>query len=164
MGELIFHIILLIGIAVLFSNSFIIPIWDDDLLVQRWPQFFLVLAFVIIAYKSITIWKKIPAAEKRFDPVKVFGLKDRGIQKLLITFVGLILYVVLLKYLGFFIMTIVFAAFISLMLGAKPIRALLVGMGVTIVIYAIFVWGLNVRPPRGAVPIYYFSLWLERLL
>ena len=46
----------------------------------------------------------------------------------------------------------------------NPIKLLLASVVITLVIYAIFVWGLDVMVPRGKAPIYYFGLWLEMLI
>ena len=61
--------------------------------------------------------------------------------------------------------TILFAMGLSWLLGMRNIpKMFLAALAVTALIYAVFVWGLDVMPPRGVGPIYEFSAWLEYLL
>ena len=61
--------------------------------------------------------------------------------------------------------TILFAMGLSWLLGMRSIpKMFLSALVVTAIIYAVFVWGLDVMPPRGIGPIYEFSSWLEYLI
>ena len=63
------------------------------------------------------------------------------------------------------IATILFGMAMGAILGQRnPIKLLLASVVITLAIYAIFVWGLDVMVPRGKAPIYYFGLWLEMLI
>lgn len=164
MGEFIFNVFLLLFSSAMFVASFSIPIWDGDIITRLWPQIFLVIMMVLFTIKTVGIWHKLPKNQPKISIKKIFEQGNPGTRRLLLTFAVLVVYIFSLQYGGFFLMTTLFTAFISLMLGAKPIKALIVGVCITGIIYAIFVWGLGIRPPRGIGFIYDFSLWLENLL
>ena len=86
-------------------------------------------------------------------------------KKLLTSFVWVCFFAWLLPYGGYVLSTILFAMGLSWLLGMRSIpKMFLSALVVTAIIYAVFVWGLDVMPPRGIGPIYEFSSWLEYLI
>ena len=67
--------------------------------------------------------------------------------------------------LGFFLASLLYGIVMSAILGMRnPIKLVLISLSLTVAIYAIFVWALDIMVPRGAGSLYYFGLWLETLI
>ncbi len=156
---------MLVFFIVMLISSTHIEIWNDYAEARYWPMVLLVIAVVIFASKVALMIKKLPPEERQFNAVKVFGLKDSGVWRLLMAFVFCFVYAVFLPYSGFIPATIIFGTGISWLLGQKSLRKmLLTGIGVCIPIYIVFVYGLQLILPRGAGFLYNFSLWCETLV
>lgn len=164
MGELIFNGLLLVFFTATTFYSGKIEIWQNYYGARYWPMFFLIITDIIFAVKVFTIYKALPADKKGFKLEPSF-LKEKGVQRLLTSFLVIIIYVLIVEYLGFFISTILLGMSLSFLLGCKHIVKLLISnLTMTIAIYAIFVWGLDVMVPRGTSFLYYFGYWLEGLI
>lgn len=164
MGELLFNAGMLVFFIAMTAYSSQIEVWQGYVGARYWPMMLLVIAVIIFGFKTYSIFKKIPKEERSFK-VDFSVFKEKSTQKLLFSFVLTILYVASMSLLGFFFSTILYAAVLSWVLGLRnPLKLLLASLIITIVIYAIFVWSLDIMVPRGAGVLYYFGLWLETLL
>ncbi len=163
MGELIFNGFLLVFFVAMLIYSGQIAIWDGHVWARYWPMILLVLAVILFSIKVVGIVRRLPKEKWEID-LSIFGFKNKNIRLLLVSFVWLILYAVLLPYLGFILATILFCIGMQLLLGSKfSWKVLLAGLVITIAVYVIFTWGLGVSVPRGAGPLYDFGKWLEYL-
>lgn len=164
MGELVFNGFLFVFFIAVTIYSGKIEIWQNYYGARYWPMFFLVITDIIFAYKVFSIYKALPVEERSFKP-KVSLFKEKSVQRLLASFLVIIIYVLIVEYLGFFISTILLGMSLSFLLGCKHIGKLFISNFImTIAIYAIFVWGLDVMVPRGTSFLYYFGYWLEGLI
>lgn len=164
MGELIFNGLLLVFFIATTIYSGKIEIWQNYYGARYWPMFFLIITDIIFAVKVFSIYKALPAEKKSFK-LEVSFFKEKSVQRLLLSFIVIIIYVLIVEYLGFFISTILLGMSLSFLLGCKHIGKLFISnFTMTIAIYAIFVWGLKVMVPRGAGLLYYFGYWLEGLI
>ena len=164
MGELIFNGFMLVFFSVMLFFSTQITIRNDYYGARYWPMVLIVIAIVIFSIKVYRIWKKLPAEERKLN-IGVFGLNEKGTQRLLMSFALTIAYAALLPYGGYILTTIIFGMLAAWLIGAENIgKMLLAGVGACVPVYAVFVWGLGVMPPRGAGFLYDISLWIERLV
>jgi hypothetical protein len=164
LGELIFNAFLLFFFLAMLVSSAQIQVTPDDAWSRDYPVALLVIAIAIFAVKVFQIWKKLPAEEKKRPFAEVFNIKNAGVQKLMIAFALIIAYVALLPYGGFVLTTIVFTMGIAWLLDSGSIlKSFLAAFAIMVPVYAVFVWGLNVRVLRGVGGLYYISLWLENL-
>ena len=164
MGELIFTAILLICAVILLISSFSIPIVDDIAGARYWPMFLLVVCILLLTLKVIKAWKNLPADRKE-RIAQLSEVKSRGTVKLLLAFAICTVYVLIVSRIGFIFGTFLLGIGISWLLGAKKLHQMaLAGLCASIPIYAIFVWILNLRLPRGIGVFYDISMWVERLL
>ena len=121
-------------------------------LLEPGPRLLPYVAIIIIAFSSIAlIIKGIKERDKEEKPYFPKG----GIKKITKSFIMLCIYAVMLNYLGFLIST-PFAtfAFIYDLKGyskVKPIPSAIIAVVVTAVLYLMFVYGFQVRLPRGKI-------------
>lgn len=164
MGELIFNVLLFLAMLVLAINSLSIPIQGTDYLVRYWPMAILIILMILMAYKIYGIVMKMKAKNEPFT--FDFGvLKTAPVIRLMLACVWLIIYAWVLPYVGYVIATIVFCVGIMYLLGVTSFpKALLASFAVTVVLFAIFSWGLDVSLPRGYGPLEAFGKWLEYLI
>lgn len=164
MGELIFNACLLLAFIAMTFYSGTIKIWHGFIGARYYPMFLLIVADVLFGIKTYKIFKNLPK-EKRIIRINWEELKKPSVIRLLVAFLCMIIYVIILPIVGFFLGTFLCAGVLSYIIGLrKIIKLILVSLMITLIVYAVFVWGLNIMFPRGVVPIYYFNLWLEQLL
>lgn len=164
MGELLFNGLLLILFIAMFFYSGQIEIWEGYFGARYWPMMLTAFAVLIFAAKTWMVFKKLPKEERTFS-MSIFGLKEKGVQKLLASFVLVCLYAALLPYGGYILTTVGLVMGLSALLGMRGLpKMLLAAVCVTMFIYAVFVWGLDTMPPRGVGPLYEISEWLEYLI
>lgn len=162
MGELIFNAGMLVFFIAMTIYSSTISIWQGYVGARYWPMCLLIVADAIFFAKTFEIFKKLPKEERKVD---FSFIKDTKVQKLLLAFLLTIVYSAIMSYLGFFIATFLYAMCLSTILGLKSIPKLIgSSLVLTIAIYAIFVWALDIMVPRGIGPLYYLGLTLETLL
>lgn len=162
MGELIFNGGMLAFFLGMTAYCGTIEIWEGYVGARYWPMFLLVIADILFVAKTIEVYKKLPKEAKKVD-LSVF--KATSTHRLLLAFAVTIGYTVIMEPLGFFLSSILYGIAISAILGMRnPIKLVLIGLGLSLLIYAIFVWALDIMVPRGADSLYYFGLWLETLL
>ena len=144
------------------ASCFTIEIWEGYFGARYWPLMLLLVADILFAIKAVGIYRKLPKDKIKVD---LSFLKTKPILKLLLAFAVTATYAGLMEPLGYVISTILFGMIMGAILGQRnPIKLFLASVIITMVIYAVFVWGLGVMVPRGADPIYYFGLWLEMLI
>lgn len=164
MGELVFNVLLFLAFLFLAINSLTIPIQGTDYLVRYWPLAILVILMILMAYKIYGIVMKMKAENKKFG-VDLSFLKTAPVIRLMLACAWLIVYAWALPYVGYVIATIVFCIGLMYLLGVRNfVKALLASLAVTIVLFAIFSWGLDVSLPRGYGPLEGFGKWLEYLI
>lgn len=162
MGELVFNGGMLAFFLAMTANCMSIEIWEGYFGARYWPLLLLIIADLLFAAKTIGVYRKLPK-----DAIKVdFSfMKSKAIHRLLLAFVATIAYAAIMELAGYVIATVLFGMAMGAILGQRnPIKLVLASLVITMVIYAIFVWGLDVMVPRGKAPIYYFGLWLEMLI
>lgn len=163
-GELIFNIILLCFFCIMFVCSLQIEIWNDYLGARYWPMMLVIIAILLFIIKIIKIWHAIPKEARQKKPGDILAVNPDEGKKLIEGFGICLLYVLFLPTGGFLVSTFLFGACFAWILGAdRPIKMLLSGVCSSLPIFMVFVWGLNIRLPRGAGIFYTISLWIERL-
>ena len=65
--------------------------------------------------------------------------------------VSFVVYAYFLVIVGFIIATTIETAFLSQRFGAKPLQAIMVGVGASLLLYVIFVFGLGIPLPLGRI-------------
>lgn len=164
MGELIFNILLLLFFLAMGIYSFQIRIVDEQVGARTWPLVLLGAIVLMLSYKTYKIWKALPKEERRFS-LGIFKLGDRGIQKFLASIAALLAYILVMPYLGYLLSTLLFFAGMAWLIGARRVPTIvLASLGVTAAVWAVFVWGLGVHPPRGIGFLEGISVWLEYLI
>lgn len=139
-----------------------IEIWEGYVGARYWPMFLLVIADLLFLAKTIGVYKSLPKEAKKVD-LSVF--KSPRTHKLLLAFAATIAYAAIMEPLGFFLASLLYGIVMSAILGMRnPIKLVLISLSLTVAIYAIFVWALDIMVPRGAGSLYYFGLWLETLI
>lgn len=162
MGELVFNGGMLVFLLAMTVNCGSIEIWEGYFGARYWPMMLLLAADLIFVAKTVSIYKKLPAESKKVD-LSVF--KKASTHRLLLAFAATIGYFAIMELLGFFLSSILYAIVMSAILGLRhPLKLVLSSVCITLVIYAIFVWGLDIMVPRGRGGLYYFGLWLETLI
>lgn len=165
MGELLFNGLLLVFFCIMFFCSMQIEIWNDYVGARYWPMVLIGIAVILFGIKVAVLWRSLA---KKAKPQE-FGLSQTivpgEIRNLTLSFLFCFLYVLFLPTGGFLLATFLFAAGFSWVLGTKKIyQMFLSGLFSSVPIFMIFVWGLNIRLPRGIGALYTVSLWLERLV
>lgn len=103
--------------------------------------------------------------EERQFKINLSFLKQKAVLRLLAACAWLVIYSWMLPYVGYLIETFVFCVGIAYLLKARnPMKTILAALCITLVLFAVFTWGLGVSLPRGYGPIEEFSKWLEYLL
>ena len=162
MGELVFNGGMLAFFLAMTANCMTVEIWEGYVGARYWPLVLLVIADALFLAKTVGIYRKLPKSEIKAD---FSFMKSAKIHRLLLAFIATIAYVAILEIVGYVIATVLFGMAMGAILGQRnPIKLLFASVVITLVIYAIFVWGLDVMVPRGKAPIYYFGLWLEMLI
>lgn len=163
-GELIFNLILLVFFAAMAIYSGQIEIKDGHTGARYWPMVMLAVIIILMLIKIVKIWRFLPQEQRKFN-LGVFKLKEKGVQNLLLSMAWLLLYILVLPYAGFVLSTIIlFAGMAWLTGGRKVLPILIASVGITLAVWAVFVWGLDVHPPRGFGILEDFSIWLEYLV
>jgi hypothetical protein len=164
MGELLFNVLLLLFFVVMGAYSFDIKIVDEHSGARYWPLVMICAIILLICVKIAQIWKALPKEERKFS-LDIFKFNDSGVQRLLLSLGWLFLYILALPYGGYALSTILFFAGMAWLIGARKVSVIaLSSIGITIAVWAVFVWGLDVHPPRGIGFLEKISIWLEYLI
>ncbi len=118
---------------------------------QPGPGFFSFVAGVILGVLSFLLFllsrKKAPE-----EKTKTFWPNPRGARQVIGTVSALLLYVIGMKYVGFFFATILFLCFLLRRIGHERWTSVFsVSILAAIIFYAIFQYWLDVQLPRGFV-------------
>lgn len=164
MGELLFNLLLLVFFIVMGGFSMEIRMEGEHTGARYWPLVMIATIILLLVIKIVKIWKALPKEERKFS-LSIFKLHEPGIQKLLLSLGWLLLYILTLPYAGYALTTILFFAGMAWLIGARKVPVIVLSsIGVTAVVWAIFVWGLDVHPPRGVGFLEQVSIWLEYLI
>lgn len=162
MGELVFNAFLLVIFIVFFGLSFSIPVSQGDELGRYWPMGILIILIIMMIFKLIKVWKALPKEKIKVD---LSFLKTAPIIRLVLAIVALVIYAYILGKLGYVLSTILFCLAVEFLIGVRSIpKALLASLGITVVLFAVFSWGLDVSLPRGTGVLESFGKWLEYLV
>ena len=162
MGEIIFDIIMLVTAGVMAISALQLNVSAGDLSAKFWPFSILAALLILLAIKLFTLVKHLKPEEKTID----FSiLKQKNVQYLLMAFALLFSYAFALPYLGYIISSFLFCIIMEWILGLRSVgKSLLFAAIITMVLFAIFAWGLGVHPPRGIGVFEDFSKWAEYLI
>lgn len=123
--------------------------FPEDNVLLLGPSFFPRILAVLMLIMSTTLiitallGKSARTAEK-------LDIRDPGIQRSIITLVVTVIYLLLLKHIGFIINTIVYLMFLMYLLKLRNyLKMVLVSVGVTIAVYYVFRVALNITLPLG---------------
>ena len=123
--------------------------FPEDNVLLLGPSFFPRILAVLMLVMSTTLiitallGKSARTAEK-------LDIRDPGIQRSIITLVVTVIYLLLLKHIGFIINTIVYLMFLMYLLKLRNyLKMVLVSVGVTIAVYYVFRVALNITLPLG---------------
>lgn len=164
MGELLFNVLLLLFFIAMGIYATDIRINEETAMARAWPMVMIGAIIVLLLVKIYKILKVLPKEERKFS-FSIFKFNEKGVQKLLLTMIWIFLYITFLPTLGFALATILFFAGMAWLIGARSIPIIVLSaVGVTIVVWAVFVWGLDVYPPRGVGVLEKISIWLEYLV
>lgn len=162
MGELAFNAILAVLSLVAVMGCFSIQITDQPL-ARYWPMTILCILFVMLCVKVTMLWKKLPAEERKLN-LSFLNLQNKNIQRLLASFAATIIYAIALSYVGYIIATFVYGIVMASLLGSRNLgKNVLISLLITMLLYAIFTWGIRIHPARGIGVFAKFSKWLEYL-
>lgn len=106
---------------------------------RQWP-YALAVALAVLAIVIIVRVDPDPVWPPLATMFNIFGVA-----------LSFVLYAYFLVIIGFLIATTLEASFLSQRFGAKPLQAISVGVGASLLLYAIFVFGLGIPLPLGRV-------------
>jgi hypothetical protein len=159
MGEIIFHILLLVALAIFFKESFMIETGRqaDPIGPAGFPQALIVLAIVLLVislFQSIRKWKNRDTSAVSGKPAEM-SLVFFGIL------FSIAAYVLIVEYLGFMVTTVLFFVFLFVLLGRK-FSLKQVGLAIVFTAGFTLVFGtiLHLQLPRGIDPLQTFSFWI----
>lgn len=138
---------ILIGSYVIWEGSNMPP----DYVMKIGPSFFPnILAGLLILFSFTLIIHALKGRSKgTLEPLR---LSDKGVQRGLITLVASILFCAVLMPLGFILASILFLAFMMLMMSnRKPLQVLFAPLLITFSIWLIFEKVLNLSMPAGVL-------------
>jgi hypothetical protein len=146
-------------LSVIFSLYYLSTIQDIPFLAQMYGggiSFFLIFLSIVV---SIRIILQILKARGEAEPASLAGIRSAGrfYWKAIALVIGMAFYIGLMPYLGYPLLSFLFIAAATYVLGVKDIpRALLISLGVTVAGYLLFIVFLQVRLPLG--PVRYLGL------
>lgn len=130
----------------------------------QWPQMLLALLVIFLVVNMVNIVKKTPKEERNLSTVTSLNFKGLYKNRLFIGIVLLLVYALILDYLGFVVSTFLFSVAYSYLLGEKRIpRLLLYSFIITVILYVLFQMGLDIMLPRGIGVFRNFALMLESI-
>ncbi|NLT95980.1 MAG: tripartite tricarboxylate transporter TctB family protein [Clostridia bacterium] len=139
----------LLGLALSFYIIVQSGKFPEDHVLLLGPSFFpRILAGLMVVMSTVLIIKALlgksaPTAEKLY-------IKDPGIQRSIITLIATVIYLLLLKRVGFIVDTIVYLMFLMYLLKLRDyLKMVLVAVGVTFAVYYVFKVALNIALPLG---------------
>jgi hypothetical protein len=141
-------------LSVIFSLYYLYTIQDIPFLAQMYGggiSFFLIFLSIVVSTRIIVriVKARSEAAPPTFAEVKKAG---RFYYKAIALALGMALYIGLMPYLGYVILSFLFVTAATWILGVKSIpRAMLMALGVTVAGYLLFIVFLQVRLPLGPV-------------
>jgi len=141
-------------LSVVFSLYYLSTIQDIPFLAQMYGggiSFFLIFLSLVVSIKIlIRIMKaRSEAAPPTFAEVKRAG---RFYWKAIALALGMALYIGLMPYVGYPLLSFLFVTAATWVLGVKSVpRAMLMALGVTVAGYLLFIVFLQVRLPMGPV-------------
>ena len=120
-----------------------------DLIMKIGPSFFPdVLAVGLIFFSLILIVYALLGRSK--GESEAISLKDKGIQRALVSLVAIVAYAVLLNPLGYPIVTVLLVSGVMILLGKRgPIQIVCVSLATTFVVWLLFAKLLMLSMPMG---------------
>ena len=137
-------LVFLFGAVVVFDSGRIGARWGED---GPQPGYFPLYVGLLICFASVVVF-----ARALRDPSlasKSFVSRE-SLKKILTVLVPTVVYVALIKYLGFYVASTVYIAYFMWQLGKYPwIKILPVAVGVSVVFFLIFETWFQVPLPKG---------------
>lgn len=139
----------LLGLALSFYIIIQSGKFPEDKVLLMGPSFFpRILAVVMLVMATILIISALLG--KSAQTAEKFDIRDPGIQRSIITLAVTVIYLLVLKRIGFIIDTIIYLMFLMYLLKLRNyLQMLLVSVGVTLTVYYIFRVALNITLPLG---------------
>lgn len=129
-----------------------------------WPRLILACLVILLIINIINTIKK-NKAEGVKDTVNMEGIKNFLTSKLFLGMIMVVIMALALDYLGFMLTTFLFIIAYGILLGMRsPVKLLLTGLIVTVVLYVVFQGALGIMLPRGYGFLRNFALWVEMLM
>ena len=165
MAELIFCSFLSLFFSIMMVAGWVTTeVYLGDESVRVYPCILLAVISVCLVLHCVSLYRHLPKEEKRKGLLQIFGLCEANTQRLLLSIVATILYIYLLDILGFVILTPLITIWYMYTLGERNWgRLILISLLLTAVVYSIFIYGLQIRFPRGRGVFRKFSLMMEYL-
>lgn len=164
--ELIFNGLFLIVSIICFADITIIAPepTPGSMDAAQWPQWIFGLMVICLIINMIKIWKATSDEKRNFDDIKQISLRKIITSKLFVAIMIMILYVILLKNVGFIPGSLVFsAAYITLLGERRPVRIAIATLVMVAIIYALFI-NLEIMLPRGIGVFRDFHLLMESII
>jgi putative tricarboxylic transport membrane protein len=131
---------------------------------SQYPQIIIILLEVFLIINIIKIIKGTPKADKNLKSITSVDYKGFYKSKLILGIAILLAYAFAMDYLGFLIGTFLFVMAYAWLLGEKRIKNLLLySVLISVILYILFSFGLDVMLPRGVGPLRDFALMLESI-
>lgn len=147
------------ALATVFAIYYLITIQDIPFLAQMYGGGISFLLMFLCAVVTVRVVVRIIRSKGVAEKASFSGVVKtvRTYKKTIGLIVGIALYIILLPYLGYPLVSFLFVAGIAYMLGVKKIpQVLLIALGVTVIGYLLFIVFLQVRIPTG--PLRYLGL------
>ncbi len=132
---------------------------------KQWSMGILALILFFLIVNMINIYRGTPKEERNLSSIT--GIRPAAIlkSKLFWGMASLVLYALLIRYLGFLLCSLLFCFGFSMLLGEKKEwRAAVFSLVVTVVLYLLFYKGMGIMLPRGEGFLRDISLAIESLL
>lgn len=141
----------ILGIALCFLIFYITTSFPEDQVVSVGPAFFpRLLAAGLGIFSAILLLNA--CTREHLETHSGFSIKDRGIQRGIISVGATVLYCLFFEYLGFITCTIIYLIFLMLLLKDRQyIQITITSITVTIAVFFIFKVVLNITLPMGTL-------------
>ena len=165
MVELIFCSFLCLFFSVMMIAGWMTTnVYLGDESVRIYPSVLLAMIVVCLVLHCISLYRRLFVDEKRKSFLEKIELSRENTQRLLLTIAVTIAYIYLLDVLGFIILTPMISIWYMYALGERKWGKLIpISLLLTVVVYSVFVYALQIRLPRGTGLFREFSMLMEFL-
>jgi hypothetical protein len=163
MGELIFCSLLTVFFSIMAVGGWLTTnVYLGDMAVKFYPCAILVLVVFLLLIHCVGLYRRLPVTEKQKSVWDVFRLREKRTWLFILTLILTIAYFIFLDRLGYLLLTPLIATWYIMVLGERNWwKAALVALGVTVIVFCLFVYALDIRLPRGTGIFRRFSMLVE---